>query len=828
MTEPKPAKIMGIPSRVLPVLVVCVLALGPTTLHGQEAPAPDDGTLLDRYCVTCHNSRLRTGGLALDEVDVSQVAAHAETLEKVVRKLRAGQMPPPRRPRPEPAIAGAFVASLEAALDRVAAAAPNPGRVSVHRMNRFEYVNVINDLLALEVDPAMLPVDDAGIGFDNNADVLTVTPALMARYLSAATKISRLALGNPRAIRPGVEVYRTSEFAFQDDRMSEDMPFGTHGGLAARHVFPLDAVYEFRIRLQRNGVGDTIRGIDNEHEVQVRVDHKLVERFSVGGQYPGYDPGLQSAIPEDDFENQRLHTYRLTADDHLVFRMPVKAGVRLVTAAFTDRAPSASENVPLVPAVRPQLVFSDDAGRPGIDTLQIAGPFDGTVPEDTPSRDRIFSCRPTSVQDHERCAREILAALARRAYRRPVVDADIDELMRLFAAGSAGGRFDDGIELALEGLLSSPSFLFRIEQDPESAAAGAVYRLSDLELASRLSFFLWKSVPDEELLALAEEGRLSDPDVLARQTDRLLADPKATRWMDDFMAQWLTVRNIQSHVPNPELFLDFDDNLRAAMEQETVLFFQSQVRDDRSVLDLLRADYTFLNGRLARHYGIPGVYGNHFRRVKVTDPVRQGLLGHGSILTVTSYADRTSVVVRGKWVLETLLGAPPPPPPPNVPELEENAPGEAPTSLRQRMEQHRANPVCAACHAPMDPMGFALENFDATGRWRETDAGTPIDATATLPDGSTLGGPVDFRTHLLDRSDEFVRTVIEKLLSYALGRGLGYYDAPAVRQLARDAAGAEYRWSSLMHGIVNSIPFQMRSVTSPADDQTAPAAVAQR
>ena len=812
-----------------PASLAAIFAAGLASggVHAQQRPAPVDRALLDRYCVTCHNGRLRTGGLALDDLDVTDVAAHAETLEKVVRKLRAGQMPPPGRPRPEPAAAGAFAAALEAALDGAAAAAPNPGRVSVHRMNRFEYVNVIDDLLALEIDPSMLPVDDAGIGFDNNADVLSVTSALMARYLSAATKISRLALGNPRAIRPAVQVRRASEFAFQDDRAGEEMPFGTHGGLAVRHVFPLDGVYAFKIRLQRNGVGDTIRGIDYEHDVQVRVDHALVRTFSVGGKYPGPDPGQHNAIPEDDVESQRLHTYRLTADDHLEFRMPVKAGVRLVTAAFTDRRPRAPESVPLVPVSRPHSVFVDDAGTPGIDTLQISGPFDGQPPEHTPSRARIFSCRPAAAEDHERCAREILRTLGRRAYRRPLVEADVDELMRLFAAGGGGGSFDDGVELALEGLLSSPSFLFRVEHDPaEPAEAGAVHRLSDLELASRLSFFLWKSIPDEELLALAEQGRLSDPDELARQTDRLLADPKATRWMDDFMAQWLTVRNLGSHAPNPELFLDFDDNLREAMRQETELFFRSQVRDDRSVLDLLRADYTFLNARLARHYGIPGVYGSHFRRVAMTDPVRRGLLGHGSILTVTSYADRTSVVLRGKWVLETLLGAPPPPPPPNVPELEENAPGAAPASLRERMEQHRANPVCAACHAPMDPIGFVLENFDATGKWRETDGGAPIDATATLPDGGALGGPEELRAHLLGRENEFVRTVIEKLLSYALGRGLEHYDAPTVRRLIREAAKADYRWSAVVHGVVRSLPFQMRRATGPDDDL--PAAAARR
>jgi hypothetical protein len=797
----------------LAVSVSVVFVLGPPSAHAQEAPTPVDRALLDRYCVTCHNSRLRTGGLSLDDVDVTQVAAHADILEKVVRKLRAGQMPPPRRPRPEPAVTEAFVASLETALDSAAAANPNPGRVAVHRMNRLEYLNVINDLLGLEIDPSMLPVDDPGIGFDNNADVLSVTPALMARYLSAATKISRIALGNPQAIRPSVSVYRTAEFGFQDDRAGEDMPFGTHGGLGVRHVFPLDGVYVFKVRLYRNAAGDTIRGLDYEHEVQVRVDHDLVERFLVGGEYPGHDPGQHNAIPEDDVEGQRLHTYRLTADDHMELRMPVKAGARLVAVAFTDRAPRVSESVPLKSTSRQHTVATDDAGTPSIDTLQISGPFDGTLPENTPTRERLFSCRPTTVQDHDSCAREILSALALKAYRRPLMDADVEELMGLFTIGSEEGSFDDGIELALEGLLSSPSFLFRVGHDPEDTVAGDVYRLSDLELASRLSFFLWKSLPDEELLNLAEQGQLSNPAVLTEQTERLLADPKATRWVNDFMEQWLTVRNIRAHQPDFGLFRHYDENLRDAMERETRLFFESQVRDDRSALDLLDADYTFVNARLARHYGIPDVYGSHFRRVPVTDPSRRGLLGHGSILMLTSYADRTSVVLRGKWVLETLLGAPPPPPPPQVPDLEENEPGEAPKSLRERMERHRANPVCAACHAPMDPFGFVLENFDATGRWRETDDGAAIDASATLTDGGTISGPEELGTYLSSRGDEVIHTVTEKLFSYALGRGLEYYDAPTVRQLIRDAADDEYRWSSLVHGIVRSMPFQMRRVS---------------
>ena len=808
-------------ARRLSTLLAVAVAVGVGVVHARPAaqPAPLDRALLDRYCVTCHNERLRTAGLTLDTVDVNDAAAHTEVLEKVVRKLRAGQMPPVGRPQPARATRDAFVTALETALDRVAAAAPNPGRLPVHRLNRLEYVHAVQDLLAIAVDPSLLPIDNAGVGFDNNADVLSVTPALMARYLSAATKVSRLAVGDP-AIRPSVQVYRAPEFADQTVRPGEDLPFGTHGGLAVRHAFPLDGEYTFKLRLQRNSIGDTVRGIDDEHEIQVRIDHRLVERFSVGGQYPGHDIGLVNGIPDDDLEAQALHTYRLTADDHLELRIPVKAGTHLVTAAFTDRAPAVSELVPLRPSARQRRIYLDDAGDPSIETLSIDGPYDATRPDDTPSRRRIFVCRPATPREAEPCARTILGTLAERAYRRPVTEADLDELMRLYAAGRRDGDFEAGIELALEGLLAAPGFVFSIEHDPVDTRPGMVYPLSDLDLASRLSFFLWKSLPDDALRAAAEGG-LGDPAVLTGEARRMLADPRASRWINDFAEQWLTVRNLQAHQPNHDLFPHFDDTLRDAMATETALFFESQVREDRSVLELLRADYTFLNEPLARHYGVPGVYGSHFRRVPVTDPARRGLLGQGSILTVTSYATRTSVVLRGKWVLETLLSAPPPPPPPDVPDLEENVRGKAPQSLRERMERHRESPVCATCHAPMDPFGFALENFDATGRWRDTDAGAAIDVTTTLADGGTIDGPEGLQQYLLSRRDEFLRTVAEKLLSYALGRSLEYYDAPAVRQIVREAARDDYRWSSLVLGVVRSVPFRMRRVADPGASPTA-------
>ncbi len=769
----------------------CLLALvWSGVAQAAAAPARD---LLDRYCVACHNERLRTADLLLDRIDIEQVAANAEVLEKVVRKLRGGQMPPAGRPRPDAAAVETFVAALEAALDREGALAPNPGRVASRRLNRVEYVNAIRDLLALEIDGSeLLPSDMAGFGFDNNADVLSMTPALMARYIAAATKISRAAVGSPDN-RPARQVYSLG-FEAQDARMSEQMPFASHGGLAVRHLFPLDGNYVFAVRMKRNAAVDTIDGIaEDEHEIQLRVDHKLVTRWRIGGRYPGPDPGRVIAVPEDDVAGQRLHEYRLTADDVLEIRVPVEAGQRLVSVAFTDSAPS-----PL--GLR---------GKPGIDRLFVSGPFDGTVPDDTPSRRQIFTCRPAGSHDEEPCAREIIAGLARRAYRRPVADADVDPLLGVYREGRRARDFDFGIERALEALLSMPEFLLRVEQRPADAAPGQVHELTDLELAARLSFFLWRSIPDDELIGLAASEALSEPHVLAQQVRRMLADRRATRFMNDFVGQWLQIRNINEQAPDGALFAEFNDTLRRAMVRETELFFESQVRGDRPLPELLTAGYTFLNEQLARHYGSEDVYGSRFRRVAWEDDRRHGVLGHASLLTITSYANRTSVVLRGKWVLENLLGAPPPPPPPNVPPLEEDAAGNAPTSLREKMELHRRNPVCASCHTEMDQLGFAMEHFDAIGQWRETDRGASIDASIEWAD-RTIDSPRAFREALAGKGQEFVRTVAEKLLTYALGRGLTYHDAPTVRQLVRALDTSDYRWSSLVLGIVESAPFRMR------------------
>jgi len=739
-----------------------------------------------------------------DTVDIGRVDAHRELFEKVARKLRSGQMPPQDRPRPEQAAVTAFLSALEAELDRVSAAAPDPGRVVSHRLNRTEYVNAIRDLLALEIDgAALLPSDMAGFGFDNNAEVLSMTPALMDRYMTAATKVSRLAAGTLEN-RPTILSYRVPQSARQGARMGEELPFATHGGLAARHTFSLDGDYVFKLRLRRAEIGESILGniAERKYQIELRIDHALVKSLSVGGKFNGqvkYDlTGGGISVPDDDLVHQQIALYNQTADKDLEVRLPIKAGTRLVSAAFTDVAPSASEG-------------EGDNATAGVVTLEIGGPYGGAIPEETPSRQRIFVCRPDSPQDEKPCAKKILGTLARRAYRRPVTDADLQPLMKVYDIGRTARNFEAGVERALEALLSMPAFLMRAEAEPAGARAGTIYRISDLELASRVSFFLWKSIPDDELLEVAARGGLHDPAVLAQQTRRMLADRRATRWMNDFLGQWLQIRNLYTIEPDPLRFPDFDATLRQAMIKESELFFESQVRDDRNVLDLLRADYTFLNARLAEHYGVWNVYGSHFRRVPLEDPARHGLLGHGSILTVTSYADRTSVVLRGKWVLETLLGAPPPPPPPNVPPLKENDGKSKPASLRERMEQHRKSAVCASCHATMDPLGFALENFNAIGKWREDDDGAAINSAITLK-GTTIDSPQAFREALLRQGDEFIRTVTEKLLTYALGRGLDYTDAPIVRQLVRDASRDDHRWSSLVLGIVRSAPFQQRIV----------------
>ena len=754
----------------------------PSTSAGLSA---DDQALVRRYCVSCHNDRLKTANLTLENVSVEPIGSSPAVWEKVVRKLRSGAMPPAGRPRPDQAVREAFAGRLEAALDDHAELRPNPGRTGVHRLNRAEYANAIRDLLNLETDvSSLLPADDAAFGFDNIADMLTMSTGLLERYLSAASRISRLAVGDT-TVKPTVEFYDVSRYFVQDDRVNEDLPFGTRGGLSVRHYFPLDGEYTIRVHLQRRRAA--------QESIDVRLDGQRIKTLVVA-------PRNRSA---DEAE-------RPSGESEMQVRVPVRAGARVISVSLARKA-SVPEG--LGPAQLPvaSISFGGRAGaETGIEKIEVGGPYDVQGPGDTPSRRQIFTCRPPDRSTGEDCARQILTRLARRAYRHPPSDKDLKRLLDFYKDARAQHGFEAGIQASLERLLVDPQFLFRVERDGRPAGQGA-YRLSDFELASRLSFFLWSSIPDDELLAVAERGQLKTPAVLKTQLQRLLADSRSTALVRNFAAQWLYLRNVKVAAPDVNAFPMFDDNLRQAFQRETELFVASQLRDDLSVVNLLTADYTFVNERLARHYGIPNVYGSHFRRVTLPDETRRGLLGQGSILMVTSYATRTSPVVRGKWLLENILGAPPPAPPPDVPDLPEDGEGGMPASVRARMEKHRSNPVCASCHAQMDPLGFALENFDAVGRWRVTDEGdTRINASGMLPDGTKFEGPAGLRQVLAGRRDEFARTVIEKMLVYALGRGLEYYDMPTVRRIQRDAAAADYRWSSLIQSIVQSTPFQMR------------------
>ena len=766
--------------------------------------------ILDRYCVTCHNERLRTAGLSLDTLDVARVQDAAEAWEKVVRKLRSGAMPPAGMPRPAQTNLDRLAGYLETTLDGAAAARPNPGRPSVRRLTRTEYGNAIRDLLAVEIDAAsLLPADDSRFGFDNIGSVLTLSPLLAERYLAAGRQVRRLALGDP-AIRPTLEFYDVSKDLMQDDRVSEGLPFGSRGGIAVRHHFPADGEYIFRVRLQRNS-REYIRGMQQPHDLDIRLDGARISRMTVGGERKGRSAFVFSSAAMGDVAQEH---YERTADDALEVRHWVDAGSHVISAAFLKE-----DSVPERP-LEPRMTMYDYAqykgGEAAVARLAIDGPYNVKGVADTTSRRKVFTCRPATAGDEEACARKLLSTLARRAYRRPATAADVETLLGFYRTGRRDGSFETGIGLALERLLAGPEFLFRIERDPAGVVAGTPYRISDLELASRLSFFLWSSIPDDTLLELAERGRLKDPAVLERQVRRMLADDRARSLVTSFAAQWLHLRNVDSAAPDLERFPYFDENLRVAFRTETELFFESILSEDRSVLDLLAADYTFLNERLARHYGISGIYGSHFRRVLLPDSSRGGLLGHGSILTVTSYSTRTSPVVRGKWLLDNILGAPPPPPPPNVPLLmERDAHGKV-LSMRAQMEQHRSNPVCATCHRLMDPLGFALEHFDGVGRWRTTDAGASIDASGVLPDGTPFRGVAELRDLLVKKQrDQFVWTVTDRLLTYSLGRGVEYYDAPVIRRIMKDAASGGYKLSSLVAGVTRSMPFQMRRADQP-------------
>ena len=784
------------------VLGVCVLALVLYPAPQQPSgPAPAatlspaaERALLDKYCVTCHNQKLKTAGLMLDKADVDHIGDGAEIWEKVVRKIHGGTMPPLGMPRPDQATLDAFSSSLEAALDRAAISRPEPGRAGMHRLNRTEYQNAVRDLLALKIDVAsLLPADDESNGFDNMADVLRVSPSLLEQYLSASRTVSSLAVGD-RGLGPVSQVYQLPPTLAQGEHI-EGLPLGTRGGILIHQNFPLDGDYEFSTFLLRNIVG-YMPGLEYPHQFEITVDGVRIFLSHVGGE------------EDNKMMDTNLGLAGNTIDARLRVRVPLKAGPHDVAVDFIEKNHSESVE-PLQPFTR-NLDLQDMNGIPIINRVQITGPFAATGSGDTPSRRRIFVCRPAGESEELPCAKKIISTLARRAYRRPVTDADLEILLSFYQKGRNKGSFDAGIETAMRLILSDPKFLYRIESDPANAVPGTINRISDLELASRLSFFLWSTIPDDELLTVATQGKLKDPVILAQQVKRMLADPKAESLVTNFASEWLFLRNLQSVNPASDDFPNFDENLRQAFRTETEMFVGSVMREDRNVTDLLTANYTFVNERLAKHYGIPNIYGSQFRRVPVTDDARRGLLGQGSILTVTSYPTRTSPVLRGKWILENILGTPPPAPPPNVPALKENDEGGKVTTVRERMEEHRRNPACATCHRVMDPLGFSLDNFDAIGQWRSKEAGLPIDASGQLADGTKVNGVVDLRRALLLHPERFVGTMTEKLMTYALGRGLEYYDMPVVRSIAREAAQNDYRFSSLVMGIVKSTPFQMR------------------
>ena len=762
-------------------------------------------TLLDQYCVACHNQQANTAGLALDTFDLESVTDSPEVWEKVILKLGAGLMPPQGAPRPDGEAAQALVTWLETTLDEATLARPDPGRASLHRLNRTEYGNAVRDLLDLRIDVAeLLPADDEGYGFDNIADILRVSPSLLEQYLVAARRISSLAVGDTE-ISQISSIYRVPPDRAQTGHV-EGLGLGTRGGTLIQHNFPLDAEYDFSVFLMRNIVG-YMKGLEWPHELEVTIDGERVFLSPVGGDVDNLMSDENFAAAAD------------TIDERLKIRVPVTAGPHDVGVAFI-RKNSSESHEPLQPQSRDHDLQNMN-GVPLVDYVDITGPFAVTGPGDTPSRQRIFVCQPSGVASETACAMEILSALARRAYRRPLASGDLALLLEFYEAGRERGGFEAGVRDGLQVILASPEFLFRSESDPSDIEPGTVYPLDDIALASRLSFFLWSSIPDDELLQIAEEGRLGEPSVLESEVRRMLADFRADAMVENFAGQWLFLRNLQSVGPDTLLFPAFDDDLRRAFRSETELLVQSVMREDRNVLDLLRSDYSFVNERLARHYGIPNIYGSHFRRVTLDDEARRGLLGHGSILTVTSYPNRTSPVLRGKWILENILGTPPPPPPPNVPDLEENRPGEEARSLRERLEQHRSNPACASCHAMIDPAGLALENFDAIGRMRTTEEGGIIDTAGRLVDGTEVEGPVALRAALLDRPDQFVGTLTEKLLIYALGRGLEPFDMPVVRSIVGKARANDYRFSSLIMGIVNSAPFRMKRSQERAGSETA-------
>ncbi|HVV28740.1 MAG TPA: DUF1592 domain-containing protein [Rhizomicrobium sp.] len=772
-------------------------SLAPPATGGSVTTA-DRKQMLLRYCSGCHNDKLKTAGMSVQPLDADNLGANNATWEKILRRLSLGEMPPKGMPRPPKEQIADFTQWLSSSLDRMAAEHPDPGRATVRRMNRVEYANAVRDLLALDVDMNKeLPVDDTGYGFDNIADILTVSPTLMDRYISVAGKISRLATGLASR-KPGTTDYRLTKDLFENafgvpsynERASDELPLDSRGGGAFKYYAPYDATYTIQVFLNSGTATESEISADNRYEIkvplkaglrtigasfrkQLALDENLIPK-TTSGPRPGKPKGDPTPVPLD-----------IQVDG---------ARVGTLTVPSFAKGPNVA-----------QAFYLRDVMQ-----ISVVGPYDVKGPGDTPSRRKIFICRPSASLPENACAAKILTTLARHAYRRPVTAADTSPLMKIYAQGRQGANFDHGIEAALEAILVSPDFLFMTERDPAGSASGSVHRISDLELATRLSFFLWSSIPDDTLIALAQQNRLSRPAVLKQQVARMLADPRAKALTQNFAGQWLYLRKLDYQKPDRRAFPDFDERLRAAMKTETEMFFDNVVRNNRSVLDFIDANYTFVNQRLAEHYGIPGIYGTSFRRVDL-DPAlhRGGLLGQASVLTVTSYNNRTSVVLRGKWILENILAAPPPPPPPNVPALNDAKNGKLLT-VREQMEMHRANPVCASCHTKMDPLGFSLENFNAIGGWRSADAGKLLDVSAVLPDGTKFAGPQGLQDILMTRKDQFVEAFTERLMTYGLGRGLEAYDMPAVRAVRYAAAKDDYRMQTIIMGIVQSVPFVMR------------------
>jgi mono/diheme cytochrome c family protein len=774
-------------------------APAPMTVATPLPAAPTDRThMLQQYCGACHNDRSKTAGWSVSQVDPENLGANNELWEKILRRVSLGEMPPRSMPRPSKDQTADFTDWLASSLDQMEAAHPNPGRATLRRMNRAEYANAVRDLLGLDIDLSNeLPVDDTGYGFDNIADVLTVSPTLMDRYINVAGKVASLATGMASRT-PVATDYRIPKDLFENgfgvpsfnERASDDLPLDSRGGGAFKYYAPYDATYTIQVYL--NSGTSTEQEITADNRYEVKVPLKAGVR-TIGASFP-----KRTALDEN------LITPTI-AGPHP--KTPVGPAVAIPLDIQVDGVRIAQLPVPSYGA---GATFSQAFYLRDVMQISVVGPYDVTGPGDTPSREKIFICRPSSPREEAGCARKILTALAHRAYRRPISSADIAPLMKLYDQGRDGADFDHGVEAALQAVLVSPSFLFMAQRDPPHSAPGSVHRISDVELATRLSFFLWSSIPDPELLAVAERGRLSKPGVLKQQVARMLADPKSKALTQNFAGQWLYLRRLEYQKPDRRIFPDFDQRLRSAMQTETEMFFDGIVHENRSILDFLDADYTYLNERLAQHYGIGGVHGASFRKVKLNPAVhRGGLLGQGSVLTVTSYNNRTSVVLRGKWILENILAAPPPPPPPNVPTLNDTKNGKDLT-VRQQMEMHRANPVCASCHTKMDPLGFSLENYDAIGAWRTGYAGQAVDASAVLPDGTKFEGPKGLQDVLLARKDQFVEAFTERLLTYALGRGLDAHDMPTVRAVRAAAAKDDYRMNSIIMGIVQSVPFEMR------------------